>query len=186
MQWLNFEMENGPNYYSRLGSQRTFPEHLLLNHPHKARYKSNIIKTLGERSVLSDDAIEFLGTELEDGQQKDPAIIQLVVMALTGSETLPAAIIEALGKILELQNELGGLCRQAVTDILYQQDDLPNTIEQSLMYQLEADARYSRVDEDEGPIMMVSGPVSLGWQYRMSIADGFGARVDLQEKTTGS
>ncbi|UUM22297.1 NACHT domain-containing NTPase [Mycoavidus sp. SF9855] len=182
MQWLNFEMENGPNYYSRLGSQRTFPEHLLLDHPDKSRYKLNIIKTLGERSVLSDGAIEFLGMELEDGQQEDPTVIQLVVMALTGSEKLPAAIIEALGKILKLQNKLGSLCRQAVTDILYQQDNLPEPIEQSLLYQLEVDDRYSRVDEDEGPIMMVSGPISLGWRYQMSTADGFGARVDLQEK----
>ncbi len=192
MQWLNFEMENGPNYYSRLGSQRTFPEHLLLDHPHKARYKLNIIKTLGERSVLSDDAIGFLGMELEDGQQKDPAVIQLVVMALTGSGTLPAAIIEALGKILKLQNELGGLCIQAVTDILYQQGDLPNTIEQSLLYQLEVDDRYSRVlatdeSEDENPITIVHPPPLLGsvWRYQMSMADRFftsGARVDLQEK----
>ncbi|MCX8565564.1 MAG: WD domain-containing protein, G-beta repeat-containing protein [Glomeribacter sp. 1016415] len=186
IQWLNFEMENGQSGYSRLGSQRIFPENLLLKHPDK-RYKLNIIKTLGARSVLSGNAIEFLGKELEDGQQKeDPTAIQLVAMALTGSEQLPATIIEALGKILELQNEVGSFCREVVTDILFRQDDLPESIEQSLRYQLEVDDRYSRIDksEDEGPIMMISAPVSLDWRYQMSTADSLTAedRVDLQEK----
>ncbi|BBE08794.1 Uncharacterized protein MCB1EB_0633 [Mycoavidus cysteinexigens] len=180
IQWLNFEMENGQNGYSRLGSQRIFPEHLLLKHPANARYKLNIIKTLGARSVLSGNAIEFLGKELEDGQQKeDPTAIQLVAMALTRSEQLPVTIIEALGKILKLQNEVGGFCREVVTDILFRQDDLPESIERSLLYQLEVDN-----SEDEGHIMMISAPVSLDWRHQMSTADSLTAedRVDLQEK----
>ncbi len=58
MQWLDFEIKNEGTGYSLLGSQRAFPEHLLvksLSRP--TAKKEKMIATLGARSVLSDDAV---------------------------------------------------------------------------------------------------------------------------------
>jgi hypothetical protein len=70
-QWLDFELKNGPSDWSHLGSQRMFPERLLLEVLSQAegaeKYKA--MATLGTRPALSADAVQALIAALE-GENK--------------------------------------------------------------------------------------------------------------------
>ncbi len=101
-QWLEFEV-NGRSDYSRLGSQRVFPEHLLLESLSQAKKerKYPIMLTLGKRPTLSDKAVLALMDSLKD---EDEYVRSEVENALGRHTVLPTDTVKALIDTLKDEN----------------------------------------------------------------------------------
>ncbi len=104
MQWLDFEMENGLSDYSLLGSQRIFPEHLLLKSLIQVdrQKKKKVIATLGVHSALSDGAVLALASFLKD---ENGDIKSAAASALRNQKTLSDSILQALFDALKDEND---------------------------------------------------------------------------------
>ncbi len=131
MQWLDFEIENGPSDYSRLGSQRIFPEHLLLERLSQAEgeKKKKVIATLGARPVLSTDAVQALISSLkENGDVRVAA-----AYALRKQRTLSSDVVQTLISFLKDKN---GDVRGAAAYALGNQSTLSSDAVQALISSL--------------------------------------------------
>ncbi len=95
MQWLDFEMKNGKRNYSRLGSQRIFPEHLLLKRLDQVEgeKKTRVVATLGARPALSADAVQALISSLKND---DKTVRDAAASALGHQSTLSVDAVQAL------------------------------------------------------------------------------------------
>ncbi|KAF9079320.1 hypothetical protein BGX27_006605, partial [Mortierella sp. AM989] len=75
MQWLHFEIKSMSRQSHRgrgacyLGSQRVFPEDLLLKSLARFRERKVIVRTLGARSKLSKSAVHVLLNALQDADE---------------------------------------------------------------------------------------------------------------------
>ncbi|UUM22230.1 HEAT repeat domain-containing protein [Mycoavidus sp. SF9855] len=107
MQWLWLEIDafarERMGLVSQLGSQRAFPEHLLLTCLDLAKgRKENIILTLGARSTLSADAISALITALKD---EKGVVRDVAAGVLREQKTLSDAASQALIAMLQHESE---------------------------------------------------------------------------------
>ncbi len=129
MQWLDFEIENGQSDYSYLGSQKVFPERLLLESLSQTEEekKNKVMATLGARPVLSSDAVQVLISSLKD---KDEDVRSAAASALGRQATLPAAAFQALANALQDTNEV---VRWTVVNALGGQTMLPPDALQALI-----------------------------------------------------
>ncbi|MCX8566017.1 MAG: HEAT repeat [Glomeribacter sp. 1016415] len=143
MQWLDFEIENGLNDYSRLGSQRSFPEHLLLKSLSQAegqKKKNKVIVTLGARPALSSDAVQALISSLKD---ENGNVRGAAASALGSQSTLSSNAVQAL--ISSLKDENGNV-RDAAASALGSQSTLSSDAVQALISYLkdeDEDVRYA-------------------------------------------
>ncbi|BBE08725.1 PBS lyase HEAT domain protein repeat-containing protein [Mycoavidus cysteinexigens] len=129
MQWLDFEVKNGKSDYSHLGSQRGFPERLLLESLSQAegKKKNKVMATLGARPALSDDAIRALISFLNDEEEN---IRSAAARALGRQSMLSSDAVQAL--ISSLRNE-NGLVRYVAADVLGRQSTLSSDAVQVLI-----------------------------------------------------
>ncbi len=134
MQWLNFELKNWPIYYSRLGSQRVFPEPLLLKSLSQAegKKKTGAIKTLGARPALSDDAVQALISFLKD---ENESVRSAAASVLCGRQNaLSDNAVQALISFLKDENES---VRSAAASVLGHQNTLSESAVQALIQALQ-------------------------------------------------
>ncbi len=129
LQWLDFEIENGRSSYSCLGSQRVFPEYLLLDSLNQAerKKKNKVIATFGERPVLSPDALQVLISSLKDD---DEGVRDAAARALGRQSTLSLDAIQAL--ISTLKDE-DGKVRDTATWALDSHSKLSSYVVQALI-----------------------------------------------------
>ncbi len=128
MQCLRFEIKWSEDGWSELSRHKAFPEHLLLawlGQP--AAEKSNIIRTLGARPILSTDAISALANALQDSEWN---VRSAATSALGGQATLPAVAFQPLVNALQDTSEV---VRWAVVNALGGQAMLPPDALQALI-----------------------------------------------------
>ncbi|GJJ77534.1 hypothetical protein EMPS_09893 [Entomortierella parvispora] len=137
--WLRFEMqtlEHDEDSVSRLGSQLSFPEASLVNTlVSESPWRSTLARTLGTRSIMSDDAITFLVVALDDN---DNRVRFFAAAALAEQPQLPGSLITPL--IAALKDKDGDV-RYAVATALGKQSPLPESAIPALVAALD--------DEDE-------------------------------------
>ncbi|KAI8596323.1 armadillo-type protein, partial [Dissophora ornata] len=145
MKWLHFEIQSCRSKRDRsiLGCQTSFPEALLVESLGSVcSWKSNLVETLGARSILSGSAIQsFIGV-LKD---EDEDVRRSAVSALGKQSTLPESAIQPLiGALKDKHADL----RQLAASALGNQSALPESAIQSLISALKdknADVRESAV-----------------------------------------
>ncbi len=104
MQCLQLEIKLSEDGWSELSRQKAFPEHLLLTWLHQpAVEKSNIIRILGARPVLSMSAISALIDALKDPEWN---VRSAAASALGGQATLSEDALNALASTLCDENEV--------------------------------------------------------------------------------
>ncbi|BBE08281.1 Predicted protein [Mycoavidus cysteinexigens] len=139
-QWLDFEMKNEKSDYSRLGSQRIFPEHLLLESlsQTKGEKKNKVMATLGARPVLLSDAVQALISSVkEDGEDVRSAAAR----ALGRQSSLSADAVQAL--VSSLKDD-GEDVRSAAARALGRQSSLSADAVQILISSLKDENWYVR------------------------------------------
>ncbi len=119
MWWLHFEMRLSRHKYvvSKLGSQNTFPEHILVTYLRQTgERKNDIIYALRAHSVLSEAAIEALIGGLEDS-------MSAVVDTLAEQKALPDTALTAL--IDAALQDQSRIVSSAAVNVLSRQTTLP-------------------------------------------------------------
>ncbi len=123
VQWLDFGMKHEESGHSRLGCQRVFPEHLLIQHLSQPETKKDeVIDILGARPVLSSEAILALFSALKDedsdvrfaaaralGNQRElssDVVLALLFALKDGENNVQYAAARALGNQRELSSEV--------------------------------------------------------------------------------
>ncbi|KAG0197962.1 hypothetical protein BGX33_000204, partial [Mortierella sp. NVP41] len=173
-QWMNFEIQmlNSEDGRSLLGCRDSFPEHLLVEQLEVAcSWKRTLVETLGNRSTLSESAIQLLVDTLQDpeavvrksaadalGKQStlsestiQPLVDALldecdyvrwpVAMALGKQSALSESAIQSLIGALEDEHEF---VRQAAAFALGKQSTLSESTIQSLIGALEDEHEHVR------------------------------------------
>ncbi len=131
-QWLDFDMEYGDGDQSRLGSQRVFPEHLLmecLSQPGANKYA--VIKILGLRPTLSSEAVLALLAALKDEER---TVQSEAARALGNQRKLPPEMV--LGLLAALEDKEWSV-RSAAARALGNQRELPFEVVLALLAELE-------------------------------------------------
>ncbi|KAF9180883.1 hypothetical protein BGZ51_005818 [Haplosporangium sp. Z 767] len=155
MKWLHFETQtcHGGIDVSKLGSQNSFPETLLVENLDSASsQKAILVGTLGARSTLSESAIQSLKDALKDG---DKDVRKSAASALGKQSTLSESTIQSL--IDAFKDEDKGV-RRAAASALGNQSTLSEPAIQSLIDALK--------DEDEDVRWSVES--ALGKQSTLS------------------
>ncbi|GAM52146.1 HEAT repeat domain-containing protein [Mycoavidus cysteinexigens] len=99
MQWLCFEMSLNLDDVSTLGLHPGFPEHLLLAYLHQPESKkTSIMRTLGARSALSNNATQAIISLLLDQTEKKETKVQ-AAETLGQLQTLSGDAIQALSTV---------------------------------------------------------------------------------------
>ncbi len=137
MQWLNFEIKNGPSHHSRLGCQRVFPEHLLVKSLSQAEVeKEEVIAMLSARPALSSGAVRALTASLKD---ENGNVREAAADALGRQSALPSDAIQALNIALKDEN---AYVRQAATGALGRQSMLSSDGVHASITSLKDENRY--------------------------------------------
>ncbi|GJJ77520.1 hypothetical protein EMPS_09879 [Entomortierella parvispora] len=124
--WLRFEMQtldHDKDTVSGLGSQLSFPEASLINTLGSvSSWRSTLARTLGARSIMSDDAITFLVVSLDDN---DKRVRSSAASALGKHPQLPGSVITALIAALKDKDED---VRTSAATALSKQSPLPESV----------------------------------------------------------
>ncbi len=139
MQWLRFELKFSRSGMSELGSQKAFPEHLLLTCLDQFKgQEENIISTLGARLTLSEVAILALISALQDDSG---SIRNAAAIALVNQKILPEVAISALNDALKDKSEQ---IRSTVAWIIEAQQTQSKAAISTLIYKLRDEDRQVR------------------------------------------